>query len=145
MLERRLLLPVPRRVPFAAIGLATAAGLVLGFLATFFGFSSHPDDTQHALVAMVNSHFNHAQFAPVASQGAPAAKVIYARDKSWLFVITTGSEHYSVFTVDAHGATRLGELRPQGSSSTLFVNFPFTASVIELRDGTAVVERAQVR
>lgn len=145
MLERRLQLPVRRHIPFVGFAGAVAAGLVIGIISAFLAFSFRPDGTQHALVAMVNSHFNHAQFASVGAQQAAPAKVIYARDKSWLFVIATGSEHYSVYAVDKQGATRLGELRPEGTSSTLYIDHPVAAGTIELRDGATVVARAALR
>ncbi len=142
-LDRRMRFAAPPLRRYAALALAVAAGLVLGIL-TMLPAMLAPHD-QPELVAMVNSHFNHAQFAPVGSANAPAAKVIFARDRSWLYVIADGSEHYSVFTVDARGATHLGELQPSGSSSTLFVKTPFGAGVIELRDGKTVLAHAQVR
>ncbi len=142
-LDRRMRFTAPPVRRYAALALAAAAGLVLGIL-TMLPAMLRPSD-QPALVAMVNSHFNHAQFVPVGSASAPAAKAIFARDRSWLYVIADGSEHYSVFTVDAHGATRLGELHPWGSSSTLFVKGGFSAGVIELRDGKTVVAHVEVR
>ncbi len=144
-LDRPLQLPVRRNIPFAAFAGAAAAGLVIGILATILAFSSRPNDSQHALVAMVNSHFNHAQFAPVGGAHPAPAKVIYARDKRWLFIIATGTERYSVYAVDAQGATRLGELQPEGTSSTLYVDRRITQSTIELHDGPNVVARATIR
>ena len=142
-LDRRMRFSAPPVRRYAAFALATAAGLVLGML-TMLPAMLRPHD-QPALVAMVNSHFNHAQFAPVGNVAAPAAKVIYARDKSWLFIVANGSQRYSVYAVTPTGATRLGELQPEGSSSTLYVDHPVAAASVELRDGTVVIERAQVR
>jgi hypothetical protein len=146
MLERRLPLTVQRQRSFARVGITAAcAGLVLGILVTFLSFALRPNDTQRALVAMVGSHFSHAQFAPVGSRSAPPAKVIYARDKSWLFIVADGSARYSVYAVSPVGATLLGNLHPQGTSSTLYVDHPGTPVTIELRDGATVLERATVR
>jgi hypothetical protein len=147
MFERRLLLPVqPSPRSFVRVAVTAAcAGLVLGILATFLSLTLRPNDTQRALVAMVGSHFNHAQFAPVGSQNAPAAKVIYARDKSWLFIIANGSERYGVYAVSPAGATLLGNLQPQGTSSTLYVDHPVAPTHIELRNGTTVLARAALR
>ena len=143
LLDRRMRFGAPPVRRYAAFALAAAAGLVLGIL-TMLPAVLRPHD-QPALVAMVNSHFVHAQFAPVSSQSVPAAKVIYAHDKSWLFIIANGSERYSVYAISPTGAVRLGELHPEGSSSTLYVDHPVTAASVELRDGTIVIERAQVR
>jgi hypothetical protein len=146
MLERRLLLPVQQRRSFVRVAVTAAcAGLVLGILVTFLSLALRPNDTQRALVAMVGSHFNHAQFAPVAPRSAPPAKVIYARDKSWLFIVADGSARYSVYAVSPAGETLLGNLHPEGSSSTLYVDHPVAPGTIELRDGATVLERAAVR
>jgi hypothetical protein len=145
MLERRLELPQRRRLPFVSIASAAAAGLVIGILATLLAFSFRSNDTQRALVAMVGSHFNHAQFAPVGSQRAVPAKVIYARDRHWLFIIATGAVRYHVYAVDAHGGVSLGDLHPGGGSSTLFVGHPVTQTTLELLDGATIVERAVLR
>jgi anti-sigma factor RsiW len=145
MLERPLELPQRRRLTFAYIASAAAAGLVIGILTTLLAFSLHTDDTQRALVAMVGSHFNHAQFAPVGGQHAVPAKVIYARDRHWVFIIATGTVRYRVYAVAPSGAKYLGDLRPQGSSSTLYVDRPVTQTTLELRDGTTIVERAALR
>lgn len=145
MFERRLLLPSTRRVPFVGMAAGIAAAFVVGVLATLLTFSLRTNDTQRALVAMVGSHFNHAQFAPVGSQSAPSAKVIYARDKSWLFIVADGSERYSVYAVSPAGATLLGNLHPQGTSSTLYVDHPRAPTSVELRDGTKVLARAALR
>jgi anti-sigma-K factor RskA len=135
----------PRRKPFVAMAAGIAAAFVVGVLATLLAQSLHTDDTQRALLAMVGSHFNHAQFASVASQSAPPAKVIYARDKRWLFIVATGTERYGVYAVSPAGTTLLGNLHPEGSSSTLYVDHPGAPNSIELRDGATVLERAALR
>ncbi len=142
-LDRRMRFAAPPVQRYATLALAVAAGLVLGIL-TMLPAVLRPHD-QPALVAMVNSHFNHAQFAPVAAQSAPGAKVIFARDKSWLFIVANGSERYAVYAIAPTGATRLGELHPEGSSSTLYIDHPVTAVSVELRDGATVLERAALR
>ena len=144
-LELRRFFPPRPRLPYAVLALATAAGLVLGIFIKMLLPGAPPSDTQQALVAMVESHFNHAQFAPVGAQSAPPAKVIYARDKHWLFIIANGAERYDVYAVAPSGATLLGTLRPSGSSSTLYVDRPVMRSTIELRAGATVVERAALR
>ncbi|HEX8806617.1 MAG TPA: anti-sigma factor [Candidatus Aquilonibacter sp.] len=144
-LERRLQLPVRRRISFAGLAGAVAAGLVIGILATLLAFSVRPNYTQRALVAMVGSHFNHAQFAPVGTAHAAPAKVIYARDRHWLFIIATGAERYHVYAIDSQGAVSLGDLHPEGGSSTLYVDHPITQTTLELLDGSTVVARANLR
>jgi hypothetical protein len=68
---------------------AVAAALVLALLdAGWQSFRFHRqlavDDA--ALSVLVHSHFNHVSMTPLAI-GAPAAKILYARDGSWVYVI----------------------------------------------------------
>ncbi len=140
LLDRRMRFGVPPR-RYAAYALAAAAGLVLGILTMLPGYF-RPHAPQAALVAMIHSHFNHAQFAAVGSAHAPPAKVICARDRSWLFIVADGSERYAVYAIEGTTATRLGELQPQGATSSLYVAHAPAASAVELRDGATIVERA---
>jgi anti-sigma factor RsiW len=142
-LDRQMRFAAPRR-RYAALALAAAAGLVLGILTMLPGYF-RPQAPQAALVAMIHSHFNHAQFAVVGSANAPAAKVIYARDRSWLFVVADGSQRYAVYAINGPASTRLGDLQVQGATSTLYVAHAPAADAVELRDGSTVVERAALR
>jgi Putative zinc-finger len=145
MRELHLTAPHQSRVPrLVQLGAALAAGLVLGVL-SMFAASRHAQDLQPALVAMVQSHFEHAQFAPVGTGAAPSAKAIYARNRSWVFVIARGSDTYDVYAVGALSARKLGQLHPSGSASTLFVNTRVPEPLIELREGARVIERAAIR
>ena len=143
-LDARMRFHAPRARRYAALAMAAAAGLAIGILTMLPGYL-RPQVPQDALVAMIDSHFNHAQFAPVATHGATGAKVIYARDRSWLFILADGSERYSVYAVNGGVATRLGELHPQGPTSSLYVAHAPMADAIELRDGAQVIERAALR
>ncbi len=145
LLDRRMRFGAPPRVRrYAGFALAAAAGLVLGLLTMVPGYL-RTQETQHALVAMIANHFNHAQFAPIGSTVAPPAKVIYARDRSWLFIVANGSEHYAVYAVNGSAARRLGDLQSQGSTSSLFVEHAPAADALELRDGDTILERAALR
>jgi anti-sigma factor RsiW len=143
LLDRRMRFAAPQR-RYAALALAAAAGLVLGILTMLPGYL-RPQAPQVALVAMIHSHFNHAQFAAVGSANAPAAKVIYARDRSWLFVVADGSQRYAVYAIKGTASTRLGDLQPQGATSTLYIAHAPAADAVELREGSSVVERAALR
>ncbi len=143
LLDRRMRFGAPPVRRYATLALAAAAGLVLGIL-TMLPAILRPND-QPALVAMINSHFNHVQFAPIGGSIAPPAKVIFARDRSWLFIVANGSEHYAVYAVNGSAARRLGDLQSQGSTSSLFVEHTPPADAVELRDGETVVERAALR
>jgi Putative zinc-finger len=141
LLDRRMRFgATPRR--YAPYVLAAAAGLVLGILTMLPGYFRAQGPPQAALLAMINSHFNHAQFAAIGSTKAPGAKVIYARDRSWLYILADGSEHYAVYAINGTVSTRLGDLQPGGSTSALYVAHAPAANAVELRDGSTIVERA---
>jgi Putative zinc-finger len=117
---------------------AAAAALIIGYLLPHPAAQPGSDAVQ---VAMLHSHFNHSQFV---GSGA-LAKVLYARDRSWYYVVVEGSHAYSVSGVNASGTTPLGATAPRNGTSELFVRNaqPFTR--IELREGTTVLEAAQIR
>ena len=144
LLDRRMRFGATPARRYAAVALAAAAGLVLGIL-TMLPVTFRSQAQQPVLVAMIHSHFNHAQFAAVGSTNAPAAKVIFARDRSWLFVVADGSQRFAVYAINGSAATRLGDLQPQGSTSSLYVAHAPTADAVELREGTRIVERAPLR
>jgi len=86
----------------------------------------------------IDSHFSHAQF----SGNGPPAKVIYARDRSWYYVIVSGSRRFEVYGLRGTQATRLGTTVPRGETSELFVR---KQPRFELRDGATGIENASVR
>ena len=90
---------------------AMAAALLVGML-----WPRAQPQHNVAMLAMVNGHFSHAQFAGT----GPKAKVLYARDRSWYYVIVAGTERYDVYGVA--GADRITWAdEPAGSTSELFV------------------------
>ncbi len=117
---------------------AAAAALIIGFLLPH-PTSQPAGDVAH--VAMLHSHFNHSQFAG----NGPLAKVLYARDRSWYYVIVEGSHAYAVDGVNPTGTTTLGTTAPRNGTSELFVPHAQRYARIELREGTSVVESAQIR
>jgi Putative zinc-finger len=128
------------RSPSAARGwigiVAAAAALIVGYLLP------HPQpESQTVQLAMLHSHFNHAQF----TGNGPLAKVLYARDRSWYYVVVEGSHAYSVDGVNATGTATLGNTRRRDGTSELFVQHSAPFVRIELREGTNVVESAQIR
>jgi hypothetical protein len=121
---------------------AIAAGLVLG-VGIMLPQVQRGDESARAVNAMIHSHFSHAQFAP-AEPGAPAAKAIYARDRSWVYVIATGRHGFEVDALRGDSRSVLGALHEQNGVSTLFVDRPVDANAIELRDHGRVVERVRL-
>ena len=75
-----------------------------------------------ALVTMVHSHFNHVSMSPQ-SANPVAAKILYARDGSWIYIIADkpgGPLHAIADT--AAGADDLGVLASAGETATLLVH-----------------------
>lgn len=127
-----------RRVASWWLGaVAAAAALIVGYL---LPHPQAPSDGA-AQVAMLHSHFNHAQFVG----HGPLAKVIYARDGSWYYVVVEGSHRYLVRGAGASSNTDLGTTTPRDGTSELFVPHSHRFERIDLRDGPNVVESAQIR
>lgn len=135
-------LPLRRRgVSVWWIPAAAAAALILGLLVP--RMPAQQQQQSPPLLAMIHSHFSHAQFSGPA--GAPAAKVIYARDRSWYYVIVEGSHRYEVDGVHAQQRTNLGTTQPVGATSELFVRMTQRFETLELREGGTVAEKASIR
>ena len=114
-----------------------AAALIVGLLLPHKPFNHDP-----ALLAMINSHFNHAQFS---GANGPPAKVLYARDRSWYYVIVTGDHRYGVYGITAGGASPLGVTTPNDGTSQLFVRSAGRFDRLELRDAGKAIESAAIR
>ena len=89
-----------------------------------------------AMLAMVNGHFSHAQFAGT----GPQAKVLYARDRSWYYVIVAGTGRYDVYGVAGGNRVSLGSTNAAGSTSELFVKMKERFDHLELRGGSGAME-----
>lgn len=104
---------------------ALAAGFALAFLG--FGWQTlvlherlAAEDV--ALVTMVHSHFNHVSMSPESATPV-AAKILYARDGSWVYIIAdkpAGVLHAVAHT--AAGAADLGALGSAGETATLLLH-----------------------
>ncbi len=117
--------------------LAAAAALIIGYVLPH----PQPASTGAAQVAMLHSHFNHAQFVG----HGPLAKVVYARDGTWYYVVVDGAHTFTVDGVGTAGTAELGAIAPRDGTSELFVPHAQRFDRIELRDGSAIVETAQIR
>ena len=120
------------------VGVAAAAALIVGYLLP------HPVSQPTrgvAQVAMLHSHFNHSQFAG----SGPLAKVLYARDRSWYYIVVEGAHSYSVEGVNPAGTTALGTTVSGDGTSELFVPHAQRFERIDLRENSKVVESAQIR
>jgi anti-sigma factor RsiW len=106
--------------PFALAAAFALAFLGLGWQALVLRERLQSDDV--ALVTMVHSHFNHISMAPE-SANPVAAKILYARDGSWVYIIADkpgGPLHAIARTAAA--TTDLGVLTSSGETATLLVH-----------------------
>jgi hypothetical protein len=79
-----------------------------------------PEDNA-ALATLATSHFLHANFT-ARDPSAPPAKVIYARDGSWLYVIVdAGQCDCRIEAVRGGSHVELGSPRSHGTTATLWV------------------------
>jgi anti-sigma factor RsiW len=92
-----------------------------------------------ALVTMVHSHFNHVSMSPE-SANPVAAKILYARDGSWIYIIADrpgGTLHALAQT--ATGTVDLGVLTSTGQTASLLVHpREHVRSIVLQRAGTNV-------
>ncbi len=113
-----------------------SGGVILGFVVPHAARRSNI-----ATLAMIHSHFSHAQF----SGTGPAAKALYARDRSWYYVIVTGSSRYEVYGIRSGRTTDLGITQPQGATSELFARVASRFDQIQLRVAGRTMESAAIR
>jgi anti-sigma-K factor RskA len=130
------------------LGPLLAAAFVLGLLPSAWFFqtlhtrSAFDEDRRNAIVAMLHSHFTHAQFSAI-TPDAPKAKVIFARGGSWCYIVAQTAKAYDVHAERAGRSIDLGTLRVSGDAAELFV--PQTdAQALLLLDGSRPVARARL-
>jgi anti-sigma factor RsiW len=94
---------------------------------------------QLAMHAMLAGHFLHAPFAARAP-GAPAAKVVYAREGGWLYVIAApGSDPLSVVVIAGGKRATVASLPAATVVRSVFINQPTPVEAVELVDrGTPI-------
>lgn len=126
-----------REVPAWWLPVAAAAALIVGMVLPDLFAQREP-----ATLAMIRSHFNHAQFS---GPNAPPAKVIYARDRSWYYVIVEGSHRYGVYGIHDGRGIEIGTTEPKGATSELFVRDGLPLDRVELRNGERAIEAASIR
>jgi hypothetical protein len=133
------------RASILRFALAAAVALVflgLGWQTLVLHQRLKADDV--ALVTIVHSHFNHVSMAP--ESGNPvAAKVLYARDGSWIYIIADkpgGSLHAIAET--AMGAIDLGPLISTGETASLLVHPRKRVRLVVLQRGGTNVASARL-
>lgn len=127
----------PSLFPFAIAAAIVLAFLGFGWQALVLRERLAAEDV--ALVTMVHSHFNHVSMSPDSADPV-AAKILYARDGSWIYIIADkpgGSLHAIAET--ATGSADLGALPSTGETSSLLVHpHQRIRSIILQRAGTNV-------
>jgi hypothetical protein len=106
--------------PFALAAAFALAFLGLGWQALVVRERLAAEDV--ALVTMVHSHFSHVSMSPE-SANPVAAKILYARDGSWIYIIADkpGGPLRAVAHTPA-GVADLGALGSAGETATLLVH-----------------------
>jgi anti-sigma factor RsiW len=137
------MMPAARTAIAAAfvVGLLVAAG-TLPFLSVRPGTSGQDARAQ---IAMTHAHFEHIQLEPLVA-GAPAVKVIYARDRSWMYAIADdGRPGYHLHVAVGSGPSQdLGELITHDGSASLFVEHPPTGNELELVSNDRILARGML-
>jgi hypothetical protein len=120
---------------------AVAAAFVLGLLP--WGLTLvHPPvpdaDSQAPVAAMLAGHFVHAPFVGLRPD-APAAKVIYAREGGWLYVLVgAGQEPLEVGTVLEGRTAVAASLAPSNAARAVFVRAAHVDAVVLLERGAPI-------
>jgi hypothetical protein len=131
----------PRRAWWATV--ATAAAVVFAATAAFEGTTARTASTQlartdAALGAIAASHFGH---TTLTAESGVVAKALYARDGSWIYVVTENAPRGAHVVLREGAATRdLGAL-DAGTPATLFARAPGHAAEISVRAGDRIVAR----
>jgi len=123
--------------------LAVAAALLLAF-----GLSWYQNDVlrgklrteELATVSLVHSHFLHVTMHAATSAGSLAAKVVYARDGAWLYILVDRPGGAVDVTATIAGKPwSAGRAINDGDTAALFVHPPGRPSSVQLtRDGRSV-------
>jgi hypothetical protein len=144
-LDRRVRFAQPAPATRAWIG-AVAAAFVLGLLPWGWTMTQHQNGgtAQPAVDAMLVGHFSHAPLLPLQS-GAPPAKVIYAREGGWIYVLAgAGTSSLDVATVTAGRTVVVAALAPSGASRAAFVKIAGRVDVVELLENGKPISAAHV-
>jgi hypothetical protein len=127
-----------RGIPGWSLPFVAAAALIVGLV-----IPHALPERNDATLAMIRSHFSHAQFSGPPT--APPAKVLYARDRSWYYVIVAGSHRYDVYGVEGSRRVALGTTQPRDGTSELFARANARFGRLELVDRGSPVEGAAIR
>ena len=134
------------RLPAVAAAAAVAAILAFGLTMVFAPVRERPAGVadRPALEAMLAGHFLHAPFAGRIA-GAPAAKVIYAREGGWIYVIAAPGAHaLDVVAVTSGRRLSISSLEPSDRVRSRFATIAGRADTVELVDRGVAVATAHL-
>jgi hypothetical protein len=135
-----------RRFAAAAAALLLAIGGGAGAFVAHVGEERQAADDGAVLATIASAHFNHVTFTPRAAN-VPVAKVLYARDGTWVYVVIAGTTcDCDVVAHAANHALVLGRPANRGGSATLFARGLHRPASIDLVDsaGTTLASAALV-
>ena len=135
-----------RRPPAFEQRFALAAAAVVALCILALGWQtlslrSHVSEQSTIMAAIVHSHFNHVAMTPLSAQPV-SAKILYARDRSWIYIVADKPGGALVASAQTPAGERdLGDLSSAGDSAWLFVRPRETILSVRLvRDGTVVAK-----
>jgi hypothetical protein len=140
--------PVGRRPQWTLQRLVMAASLIFGIVAGSGGLFEWTEMARQTardssvLASIASSHFRHVRFIARTKNG-PTAKVLYASDGSWLYVVIDGSSCICHVFARSAGARRdFGLPEARGVTSTLFTRAAGRTTVVALVDpaGTVIAD-----
>lgn len=135
---------VPRFGSFG--GFALAAAFLLALATSWYELGAArtrllADDL--AVTTLVHSHFLHAAMTTTAAGGALTAKVLYARDGSWLYVLADRADGpLDVSAIVAGKLQPLGRAASNGDTATLLIRTAARPSAVDLTRRGTLVARA---
>ncbi len=127
---------LPRNFLATAAALLLAAGLGGGALIERSADMRQAARESAILATVAGSHFNHVAFTP-RDPSAPVAKVLYARDGTWFYVLVDSATCACRVIARSDASERdLGPLEVRGSTATLFVRDIPRPARLELIDAS---------
>jgi hypothetical protein len=144
-LDRRVRFGTPASSTRAWLA-AVAAAFVLGLLPWGWTMTQprSNDAAQPAIDAMLAGHFVHAPLLPLQA-GAPPAKVIYAREGGWIYVLVgAGSSSLDIATVSGGRIAVVAALAPSKATRASFVKIAERVDAVELLQNGKPISAAQI-
>lgn len=146
VLPSRRLLAGARTRTVEAVAAAAACAAVVTFVVTAYllpiGPHARSSVERPALAAMLAGHFLHAPLV-ASAPGAPAAKVVYAREGGWLYVIAAPGKDALDIVVDRRSPPA-ASLAPSDAVRSRFVSIAGRVKTVELVDRGATIAAAHL-